>query len=124
MDTTPKLDPKRINGAQTTRFPDMLGEILGYTVRYRLDVDSSYLFQSHASVDVWSPANLCWNEVWSVRLDTEFEVKKGPDNRKNCINPALPDLASVHNREGAEFIAKSRQKILTSLYGHALEVLT
>ena len=124
MSTIPKLDPTRINGAATTRFPDMPGEILGHTVRYRLDVDSSFLFQSHASVEVWSPANLCWNEVWSIRLDTEFEIKKGPGNEKNCLSPKSPELASVHHREGAEFVAKSWQKILTSLYKHALEVLS
>lgn len=123
MIDSPNLDPKVIRNNQTVRFPDMLSEINGHKVRYRICVDSSFLNQSKAFIDVWSETNLCWNEVWNLHLDSLFEIASGPDNNKKCIDPDSPQLASVHNPKGAEFIAKSWQKIVIRLCEEASEVL-
>lgn len=123
MSAAPNLDPTVIRGNQTTHFPHMLGTVNAHSVRYRIAIDSSYLSQSVAVVDVWSPETLSWNEVWSLNLGAEFIVARGVEHDKESASTHSNVLASVHHRRGSEFVAKSWQKVVTKLHYKALEVL-
>lgn len=119
----PALDPTAIRGNQITRFPHVLGDVNGHKVRYRVAIDSSYIEQSSAVVDVWSPATMSWNELWTLEMGTEFSIGKGPKAAKDVEDRGSRVLASVHNPNGPKYIADSWQKVITVLYLKAHAVL-
>lgn len=69
-----------------------ISTIQGTKVRYQLDLDTSYTYQSRFRVEAWTPNG--WTEVWTVNPNT-IEKVSGPDRDKIVVrifNNALIEL--------------------------------
>ena len=128
--TTPKITAEHITGygpdtgarIQSIRLPDLYQKVRNELVRYRVKVDTSYLFQSEAVAEVWLTGG-GWTELVSLHLDREFYVVRGPDNKAS--DPDSRELTSTSSisTKGAEYVAQSWQKIYDHLFDHAAMIL-
>lgn len=128
--TTPKITAEHITGygpdsgarIQSIRLPDLYQKVRNELVRYRVKVDTSYLFQSEAVAEVWLTGS-GWTELVSLHLDREFFIISGPDQK--ATDPKTRELTSINsiNMKGAEYVAQSWQKIYNHLSDHAAMIL-
>lgn len=124
LDVTGPNHQQRGLSAQSVKLPDKYEDLGGYKVRYRVYLDTSYLEQSRAAVDVWHSSDLCWNEVAKLQLDKEFYLADGPPT-PDALNPLKNELAKTVsiNSKGADFVAESWEKVYRRLAKVAGNVL-
>lgn len=83
-------------------------------VRYRVQVDTSYLNQSNIVAEFWNPTR-GWTKVLTLDAEYEFYIVSGPP--KDAANPAKRELYRPHrfNEGTSEKVAESWQKIYNLL---------
>lgn len=127
---TPKITAEHITGygpnsgarIQSIRLPDLYQKVGEDLIRYQISLDTSYLIQSHAVAEVWVGGN-GWTELARLYVDREFFIISGPDQK--ATDPKTRELTSVNSisTKGAEYVAKSWQKVVTLLAAEAKMVL-
>lgn len=105
---------------QSVRLVDQYQKVGDRVVRYRIELDMSYLVQSSMVAEVWSEA-AGWVELVSLRPKVEFYIASGP--AKDALDPKSRELMRIFDADKADRAAKSWQKVVALLAAEAKKVL-
>ena len=105
---------------QSVRLADQYQKVGDRVVRYRIDLDMSYLVQSSMVAEVWSEA-AGWVELVRLRPEVEFYIVSGP--AKDALDPKSRELMRIFDADKADQAAKSWQKVVALLAAESKKVL-
>ena len=105
---------------QSVRLADQYQKVGDRVVRYRINLDMSYLVQSSMVAEVWSEA-AGWVELVRLRPEVEFYIASGP--AKDALDPKSRELMRIFNADKADQAAKSWQKVVALLAAESKKVL-
>ena len=105
---------------QSVRLADQYQKVGDRVVRYRINLDMSYLVQSSMVAEVWSEA-AGWVELVRLRPEVEFYIASGP--AKDALDPKSRELMRIFDADKADRAAKSWQKVVALLAAEAKKVL-
>ena len=105
---------------QSVRLADQYQKVGDRVVRYRIELDMSYLVQSSMVAEVWSEA-AGWVELVRLRPEVEFYIASGP--AKDALDPKSRELMRIFNADKADRAAKSWQKVVALLAAESKKVL-
>ena len=105
---------------QSVRLVDQYQKVGDRVVRYRIELDMSYLVQSSMVAEVWSEA-AGWVELVRLRPEVEFYIASGP--AKDALDPKSRELMRIFDADKADRAAKSWQKVVALLAAEAKKVL-
>lgn len=105
---------------QSVRLADQYQKVGDRVVRYRIDLDMSYLVQSSMVAEVWSEA-AGWVELVRLRPEVEFYIVSGP--AKDALDPKSRELMRIFDADKADRAAKSWQKVVALLAAESKKVL-
>ena len=105
---------------QSVRLADQYQKVGDRVVRYRIDLDMSYIGQSSMVAEVWSEA-AGWVELVRLRPEVEFYIVSGP--AKAALDPKSRELMRIFDASKADQAAKSWQKVVALLAAEAKKVL-
>lgn len=105
---------------QSVRLADQYQKVGDRVVRYRIELDMSYLVQSSMVAEVWSEA-AGWVELVRLRPEVEFCIASGP--AKDALDPKSRELMRIFDADKADRAAQSWQKVVALLAAEAKKVL-
>ena len=105
---------------QSVLLADQYQKVGDRVVRYRIDLDMSYLVQSSMVAEVWSEA-AGWVELVRLRPEVEFYIVSGP--AKDALDPKSRELMRIFDADKADQAAKSWQKVVALLAAESKKVL-